>query len=75
MPDPIERPERRPRTLGDARRLIAKVYRANDWDEDEQIRWHAIIGLSEKPLADLNEDAVRKNVAELVAARMLILEK
>lgn len=71
-PDP-KRP--RPTTKGGAVLAIASVYEANDWDRDEQAKYHGSLGLDDKELHLFDVDELRTILADLEQSSMILFEE
>lgn len=75
MPDynpNVERDCERPRTLAQARILIAKVYTANDWDEGLQRAYERGKGLTDdKPLEERTKEELHIIVTAMESGKMV----
>ncbi len=64
----------RPQTVGDARNDIQRIYLANRWDQDEQLRFHQIVGVEPKPVKELSKADLAKVLERMERARMIIYQ-
>lgn len=62
----------RPKTINDARRLIAECFERQGWDEDSQKNYFEMKGIEAERLADVSPDDIRKIVAAMEKSHMLI---
>jgi hypothetical protein len=62
----------RPRSLGDAKRQVAGIYRANRWDAEERARYQASLGLPGLPVDELEKEHIRAILNDFERARMIL---
>ena len=63
----------RPKTLGEARKIIADTFERNRWDEDSQRRYFAMKGVdTTRTVADLTIEEARSIIAAMERSRMVI---
>lgn len=68
---PPDEKDIRPKSIQEAKTLIAKVFRANRWNEQEQQTYLMRLGLKGR-LRELSADEVRLVVKDLADSRMVL---
>jgi hypothetical protein len=64
-------PATRPKSIGAAKGLIARILQENEWNEDEQARYFALKGLKARTADELSPEEVRTVIAKMEASRMI----
>lgn len=62
----------RPKTIGDARRMIFGVFERNRWDRATQARYFRMKGMDATRIEDLMTGDIRRVIEFLEAAKMLL---
>lgn len=63
---------RRPKTKGDAVRIVQEVYQFNDWDDGEQAKHQRSLGLEDKQLTERTNQELKIILDRFEQARMVI---
>ena len=64
-------PATRPKSIGAAKGLIARILQEMPWDKDEQARYFKLHGMEARTPAELNENEVRQIIADMEASRII----
>jgi len=62
----------RPKSIGDARRMIAETFERNQWNRNDQERYFRGKGIDAKYLEELTNDDIRAVLGYFEKARMII---
>jgi hypothetical protein len=69
------RPTPRPKTLGDARRLIKETFERNRWDERAQRYYMNNLGIRPQPTEELSLEDTRTILDRMGRSHMIIFEQ
>ncbi|MGD9564476.1 MAG: hypothetical protein AB7Q37_18930 [Pyrinomonadaceae bacterium] len=71
---PPDRPEPRPKSLGEAKRLIKRIFDENEWSSSDVSRYQAMLGLKAEPIDQTDLGSAKVILSDLESARMVLFE-